>query len=64
MRFKISNKVEKKDGIYLQEADVNIIVTDELRKVVRTHYKRERCTYKLLSRFINEGIQTIQLFRK
>ncbi len=56
MEFKIRNRVEKKDGIYLQEARVNIEVTPELRKVVRNHYKKNRCTNKLLLRFISEGI--------
>ncbi len=64
MEFRIRNIVDKKDGRYLQEAFVNIEVTTELRTLVRGHYKRKRCTKKLISRFINEGIQTIQLFRK
>ena len=64
MEFRIRNIVNKKDGKYLQESHMNINVTPELRTLVRGHYKRKRCTKKLISRFINEGIQTIQLFRK
>ena len=56
MEFKISNIIDKKDGRYLQEAHVNIEVTIELRTFIRTHYKRKRCTNKLISRFVNEGV--------
>ncbi len=64
MKFKVRNIVEKKDGKYLQEGKVDIEVTTELRTIIRGHYKRKRCTIKLIEKFINEGIQTVQLFRK
>ena len=60
MRFKIHNVIKEKNKIGL----INIDVTPELRELVRDHYKRERCTKKLISTFINEGIQTVQLFKK
>ena len=64
MEFKVRNIIDKKDGKYLQESHMNINITPELRIVVRGHYKRKRCTIKLIEKFINEGIQTVQLFRK
>lgn len=60
MQIKITNIIQNKDGLGILDIDV----TSELRILVRGHYKRKRCTKKLISRFINEGIQTIQLFRK
>lgn len=60
MQIKINNIIKEKNKIGLINVDVN----SELRILVRGHYKRKRCTKKLISRFINEGIQTIQLFRK
>lgn len=52
MEFKIHNVIENEDG----SAIVNIDVNTELKVFVRKHYKRKRCTSKLLSRFLNEGI--------
>ena len=56
MKFKIANIINKKNGRYLQQSHVDIEVTVELKTFVRNHYKRKRCTNKLLSRFMNEGI--------
>ena len=52
MEFKIQNVIENKDGSAIVEIDTS----SELRTFVRTYYKRKRCTNKLLSRFLNEGI--------
>lgn len=52
MKFKINNIIDQKDGTVL----LDIEVTNELRLFVRNYYKRERCTRKLISKFINEGI--------
>ena len=60
MEFKILNIIDQDDGTALVDIDVSA----ELKVFVRTHYKRKRCTNKLISKFINEGIQTVQLFRK
>lgn len=60
MQIKITNVVKEKNKIGL----INVDVSTELRILVKNHYKRKRCTKKLVSRFINEGIQTIKLFRK
>ncbi len=60
MQIKINNIIKEKNKIGLINVDVN----SELRILVRNHYKRERCTKKLISRFINEGIQTIKFFEK
>ena len=60
MEFKIHNIIKEKNKIGL----VNVNVSPQLRELVRGHYKRERCTKKLISKFINEGIQTIKFFEK
>ncbi len=59
MEFKIYNVIDK-DNLGI----LNINVSPELKILVRSHYKRKRCTNKLISKFINEGIQTVQLFKK
>ncbi len=60
MEFKIHNVIKNKKQSGIMDVDV----TSKLRAFVRGHYKRERCTIKLIQRFINEGIQTVQLFKK
>ena len=52
MEFKINNIIDNEDGSAIVEIDTS----PELRVFVRKHYKRKRCTNKLLSRFLNEGI--------
>lgn len=52
MEFKIHNVIDNPDGSAIVEIDTSV----ELRTFVRKHYKRKRCTNKLLSRFLNEGI--------
>ncbi len=52
MRVKIKTVHKQKDG----SAIVDIEVTPELRIYVRNYYKRIRCTNKLISKFVNEGI--------
>lgn len=52
MEFKILSIIDKKDGLGI----LDITINNELRSLVRKYYKRKRCTNKLLSRFVNEGI--------
>ncbi len=52
MEFKIHNVIDNADGSAIVEIDTST----ELRAFVRKHYKRKRCTNKLLPRFLNEGI--------
>jgi len=53
MRFKIYNIIKNKDDLGILDINVNT----ELRILVRNHYKRKRCTNKLISRFVNEGFR-------
>ena len=55
MKLKVHNVIEQKDGLGI----IDIEVTTELKIFVRTHYKRKRCTKKLICKFINEGIQNM-----
>ena len=54
MEFKILSVTEQLNG----GAIVDIEVSTELKRFVRNYYKRKRCTNKLLSRFVNEGVST------
>ena len=53
MKIKILNVIKQKDGSGI----VDIEVTNELRIFVRNYYKRIRCTNKLISKFVQEGIK-------
>ena len=53
MQIKVYNVIKQKDGTGL----VDIEVTNELKVFVKDYYKRVRCTKKLISKFVNEGLK-------
>ena len=52
MKFNILNITDLPNG----GATIDIEITQELRNLVKNYYNRKRCTNKLLSTFVNEGI--------
>lgn len=52
MKFKIFRIYDVRDSSGI----LDITINNELRSLVRKYYKRKRCTNKLISRFLNEGI--------
>ena len=53
MQIKIYNMIKQKNGTGL----LDIEVTNELRIFVKDYYKKTRCTKKLISKFVNEGLK-------